>query len=133
MRFTDGEISTILTLAKTNIEIEKWLFRFNNLTPEADGTAIDTLEPDVVAGIHAFESAGILGVGRAAEILGEEVINGEIVHTLHLESGQPCFHDSNWFVVMSGTYALTDLVEVQNSAGASCAYQAQYIATGEFA
>ncbi len=109
------------------------MFRFDNLTPESDGTAIDTSEQSVIDGVHAFEAAGLLAAGRANEVLGVIVSGDVVVPTLVLNSGKPCFHDASWVVKTTGTYALTDLVEVQNASGMSCAFQAQFIETGEFA
>ncbi len=68
-RFTDEELGLIYTTAKTNVAIEIWLARFNATTPEADGTAIDLLDPRTAGGLYAMESAGLLAPGRASEII----------------------------------------------------------------
>jgi hypothetical protein len=132
-RFTTEEVTAILAAEKTVSAIEVWLFKFNNLTPDSDGTAIDTSEPSVIAGVHAFEAAGLLSPGRADEILGSIVEGDLAIPTIVLSSGKPCFHDASWVVKTTGTYASTALVEVQNADGVSCAFQAQFIETGEFA
>lgn len=63
-RFTDAELSGLYTAAKTNVMVEVWLERFK---VAAD---INLDDPLAVAGMQALEAAGIIGVGRAAEILG---------------------------------------------------------------
>jgi hypothetical protein len=62
-RFTDTELATIYTVAKTNIAIEVWLEKFK-LSAE-----INLDDPRTVGGINALEQFGLIGVGRAAEIL----------------------------------------------------------------
>jgi hypothetical protein len=131
--FTPTEMADILTAAKTVVAVEAWLFRFDNLTPSEDGTAIDTAEESVIQGVQSFEDAGLLATGRAAQILGVTEVNDEQIATVTLATDQPCAHDAQWTVIDGGTYAVTDLVAVQNAAGLSCAFQAQFIATGEFA
>jgi len=68
-RFTDLELADIYSAAKTVIAVEVWLAKFNATTPDADGTAIDLDDPRTVAGLQGMEAAGLLAVGRAAEIL----------------------------------------------------------------
>lgn len=68
-RFTETELATIYSLAKTNVGIEIWLARFNAATPEPDGTCIDLADIRTMYGIQALEAAGIIGIGRATEIL----------------------------------------------------------------
>ena len=68
-RFTDEELGLIYTVAKTNVAIEIWLAKFNATTPEADGTAIDMLDPRTVYGLQSMEAAGLLAPGRAMEII----------------------------------------------------------------
>ena len=69
-RFSQGEMQGILTAAKVSTAVESWLFRFNNLTPDLDGTSVDLSDPRTVTGLYSLEEAGILGEGRASEILG---------------------------------------------------------------
>jgi hypothetical protein len=68
-RFTDAELAGIYGAAKTVVSVEVWLAKFNATTPEADGTSIDLDDPRTVAGLQGMEAAGLLGAGRAAEIL----------------------------------------------------------------
>jgi hypothetical protein len=68
-RFTDIELATIYSVAKTEIAVEVWLAKFNAATPEADGTAIDLDDPRTIGGLQALEAAGLIGAGRAMEIL----------------------------------------------------------------
>lgn len=68
-RFNDDELAAIYAAAKAVPAIEVWLAKFNAATPGADGTAIDLDDPRTVAGVQALEGAGLIGAGRAAEIL----------------------------------------------------------------
>lgn len=68
-RFADGELAALYTAAKTIVQVEVWLAKFNATTPDADGTSIDLDDPRTIAGVQALEAAGILATGRAAEIL----------------------------------------------------------------
>lgn len=66
-RFTDVESASIITISKTVIEIETWLFKLNMTTPEPDGTSIDLDDPRTVAGVTAIlytlEQAGAIAAG----------------------------------------------------------------------
>lgn len=62
-RFTDTELATIYTIAKTNVAIEIWLKKFEL------ATEINLDDPRVVGGLQALEQYGLIGTGRAAEIL----------------------------------------------------------------
>lgn len=62
-RFTDTELATIYTLAKTMVQIEIWLEKFKM------AENIDLVDPRIIAGLNALETAGALSVGRASEIL----------------------------------------------------------------
>jgi hypothetical protein len=64
-KFTENEFVGILTASKTDVQVEGWLFRFNN----ADNP-IDTLDPRTVHGLELFVSKGLLTQIRAEEILG---------------------------------------------------------------
>jgi hypothetical protein len=69
-RFHSDEMSAILTAAKTSVDVELWLFRFDKLTPDNDGTSIELKDPLTIEGVKALEKAGLIGEGRADEILG---------------------------------------------------------------
>lgn len=62
-RFTDAELATIYTIAKTNVAVEIWLEKFK-LAAE-----INLDDPRTAGGVHALEAFGLIGVGRALEIL----------------------------------------------------------------
>jgi hypothetical protein len=62
-RFTDTELATIYTVAKTNVAIEVWLEKFK-LSAE-----INLDDPRTIGGVQALEQFGLIGVGRATEIL----------------------------------------------------------------
>ena len=68
-RFTDTELAGIYAAAKTVVAVEVWLAKFNATTPEPDGTSIDLDDPRTIEGLQGMEVAGLLGAGRAAEIL----------------------------------------------------------------
>lgn len=68
--FTDTELAAIYSAAKAVVQIEVWLAKFNAATPDPDGTSIDLDNPETLAGLQALEGAGLIGPGRAAEILG---------------------------------------------------------------
>lgn len=63
-RMQPEEMAGILTAAKTDVMAEAWLFRFNSVTPDPDGTSIDLDDPRTVAGLTAM-----FGAVRATEIL----------------------------------------------------------------
>lgn len=69
-RFTPLEMETILGASKISVSVEAWLFRFNSVTPEADGTSIDLDDARTIESTIGLEQAGLIGAGRAAEILG---------------------------------------------------------------
>lgn len=81
-RFTPVEMATLLSAAKVSVELEAWLFRFNSVTPDADGTSIDTNDPRTIAGVSALELSGIIASGRATEILAEPVPSEPGEHAL---------------------------------------------------
>lgn len=62
-RFTDAELATIYTLSKTNVAIEIWLEKFKL----ADEISLE--DPRTISGVQALEAYGLIGSGRAAEIL----------------------------------------------------------------
>jgi len=61
--FADTELSGIYAAAKVNVAIEVLLEKFK-LASE-----INLDDPQTIGGLYALESAGLLAVGRAAEIL----------------------------------------------------------------
>lgn len=66
---TDEELAGIYAAAKAHPAVEVWLAKFNATTPEEDGTAIDLDDPRTIDGVNMLEVAGLIGPGRAAEIL----------------------------------------------------------------
>jgi hypothetical protein len=62
-RFTDSELAAIMTAAKANIELELWFKRFEMAQD------IILTDPQTVAGVNALETVGLIGEGRASEIL----------------------------------------------------------------
>lgn len=64
-RFTDAEKIAIYTAAETNLPVRIWL---DDLSA-AQAQTIDLIDPRIIAGVHAMEFGGLIGAGRAAEIL----------------------------------------------------------------
>lgn len=62
-RFTMDEKRTIYGLESTSIDIKVWIATFNI------SDDIYLKEPDTIEGVNMLETAGIIGPGRAAEIL----------------------------------------------------------------
>jgi hypothetical protein len=62
-RFTDTELATILTTAKTQIAIEVYVKRLN------EAPTVDIAAPRTIAGVKQLETYGLIGVGRADQIL----------------------------------------------------------------
>lgn len=62
-RFTMDEKAAIYTAAKQNVYIEIWLDQFKL------AEYVDVSDPRTIAGINALESFGLIGAGRAAELL----------------------------------------------------------------
>ncbi len=63
-RFTDAELAAIYTIAKQSVAVEIWLEKFKL------AEFVNPGDPRVAAGIQALEMFGLIGSGRAAEILG---------------------------------------------------------------
>lgn len=76
-QLTPTEMVNILAASRVSPEVEAWIFRFNNLTPEADGTSIDLNDARTISGLHAMEAGGLLGDGRANEILNAQPLEVE--------------------------------------------------------
>lgn len=66
-RFTQAERVAILTAAKSSVEVQDFVALLD--TAAACQTMIHADDPDVVAGINAYEGAGLIATGRAAQIL----------------------------------------------------------------
>ena len=62
-RFTDAELAGIYTAAKSVVQIEIWLEKFK-LASE-----INLDDASTIGGLQAMEASGLIGAGRAAEIL----------------------------------------------------------------
>jgi len=63
-RFTDAEKLALYTAAESSVQLRVYL---DDL---AAAEFVDLDYPATVAGVQALEQAGIIGAGRAAEILG---------------------------------------------------------------
>lgn len=62
--FQDAELAAICSTAKVSVAVEIWLEKFKL------SEFVNLDDPRTAGGIHALEQSGLLGVGRAAEILG---------------------------------------------------------------
>ena len=68
-RFTDTELATLYSVAKTNAAVEVWLAKFNATTPDEKGCSVYLNDPRTIESIQMLESAGLIASGRASEIL----------------------------------------------------------------
>lgn len=66
--FTQAERIAIRTLAKSNAAADDFLDLLDKAA--ATGTLVHSNDPDLLAALSAFESAGVIAEGRAAEIVG---------------------------------------------------------------
>lgn len=62
-RFTDAELGAIYSTAKVSPAVEVWMEKFKL------AEFIDLADPRTLAGLQALESNGLIGVGRALEVL----------------------------------------------------------------
>ena len=62
-RFNDTELAAIYTAAKSVIQIEVWLAKFNR------ASVIDMADSLTISGVNGLEYSGLIGSGRAIEIL----------------------------------------------------------------
>lgn len=64
-----SDFDTLFAASKTVLDVEKFMKMLDWATPEADGTSIDLDDPRTVGALQAFEAAGLLAAGRAAEVV----------------------------------------------------------------
>jgi hypothetical protein len=64
-----ADFATILTVAKSNVEVELFVRMLDWATPDPDGTSVDLDDARVIYALNNLEAAGVIGTGRAAEIL----------------------------------------------------------------
>ena len=64
-----AEFAAILAAAKVNVEVEMFVRMLDWTTPDSDGTSVDLDDPRVISALNSLEASGLIGVGRAAEIL----------------------------------------------------------------
>jgi hypothetical protein len=62
-RFTDSELAAMMTAAKSSIELELWFKRFEM------AQEILLTDPQTISGVNTLETAKLIAVGRASEIL----------------------------------------------------------------
>lgn len=62
-RFTDEELAAIYAAAKADVRVEVWMDKLR-LASE-----VDLDDPRTIAGVQALETMGLIGEGRAAEVL----------------------------------------------------------------
>lgn len=63
-----NDFVSILAASKQSIEIEAFVMLVTLATPDPDGYSINLDDPRMQA-LHQLEAAGVLGAGRASEIL----------------------------------------------------------------
>ena len=63
-----NDFTAILSAAKQSVNVEAFVMMVTLATPDADGYAIDLDDPRMAA-LHQLEQAGVLGAGRAQEVL----------------------------------------------------------------
>jgi hypothetical protein len=63
-----NDFTSILAAAKSSVDVEAFVMLVTLATPDPDGTSIDLDDPRMQA-LHQLEIAGVLGAGRAQEIL----------------------------------------------------------------
>lgn len=72
-RLGDAAYLAILTIAKSSVEVEAFVKRFEMATPEADGTSVDLDDPRTIAGVTTIggilEAQSIVAVGWAQGVL----------------------------------------------------------------
>ena len=71
----DTAVTFILSAAKTDIEVEKWIKRLDLTTPDPDGTSIDLDDPRTVAGVTSI-GAAMVSLGAVASDWAQGVLNG---------------------------------------------------------
>lgn len=105
-RFTQSELESVYSAAKTVVAVEVWLDKFRL------AEHVDTEDSRVHAGLYDLEDAGLLQPGRADEILGNQsiateqppatAVSGSVVidgvqHTVEmLSDGTVKFLDGRW-------------------------------------
>lgn len=71
----DDAVTFILSAAKSDIEVEKWVKRLDLTTPDPDGTSIDLDDPRTISGVTAI-GAAMTALGVAAADWAQGVLNG---------------------------------------------------------
>lgn len=62
------DFTSILAAARTAVDVEAFVVMVTLATPDPDGYSINLDDPRMQA-LHQLEAAGVLGAGRASEIL----------------------------------------------------------------
>lgn len=63
-----NDFTSILAAAKSSVDVEAFVMLVTLATPDPDGTSINLDDPRMQA-LHQLEIAGVIGAGRAQEIL----------------------------------------------------------------
>lgn len=64
-----NDFPVILAASKQSLQVELFVRMLDWATPDPDGTSVDLDDPRVVYALTQLEAAGVIGEGRAAEIL----------------------------------------------------------------
>lgn len=73
-RIGDAAHVAILGLAKQSVQVEAWLFRFVNATPDSEGKSVDLNDPRTIAGIRGLEPI-LMNLGVVTEGWADGVLN----------------------------------------------------------
>lgn len=64
-----NDFRNILSAAKARVDVEMFVKMLDWATPDADGTSVDLDDPRVAGALQMLEAGGLIGSGRAQEIL----------------------------------------------------------------
>lgn len=64
------DFPVILAASKVDVGVEMFVRMLDWATPDPDGTSVDLDDPRVIYALNQLEAGGVIGAGRAAEILG---------------------------------------------------------------
>lgn len=107
-RFTPEEVEGLMAAEMASPAVKAWLFRFNSVTPDPDGTSIETTDSRTVAGVVALEHGGLIAAGRADEIL------GILLNYAGFSVGEAIRLLPPWDIAYPATYVITGFTPESN-------------------
>lgn len=75
-RLGNPAFTTILTMAKQDIEVAAFMTKFMATTPDPDGTSVDLTDPRTIEGVTDIGNA-MVQLGVVTSTWADEVLNGE--------------------------------------------------------